>query len=597
LIRKWNISRIDTDAAIHAFLFSLKADHPFETRNVFRIIAELVRSRHFSVGRYLQWLIATGSTNGNQGSPDDWPSHLRLIAEIPLDNLLDPVLNLRNTLLHGIGFTVETEEDQLNAGEDYVASQIPGLFESWSPSEAPEEMDVSELTCSIRLSLGCLLRQQVASKVQSTDQAASKTTLNDGTINISTLTAADVYSIRELVEKLGDFSILADILGMVVNSCELSILAAVADTLHYHYKTFVAIGAFKSLFQRLASRYALLRTERPPERELFLSLADLSRTAKADPQMLHLLRYDLGRCEPKNSLAACSPASDNMTDILQTTKMDTDDEINHILSSGTNMDEQIIARVFMKITSQLEEHVKKDQTRSNTFATWFYRLRSFDEKTFERLMNEYLMNLLTTHQGRILLATLPTLIAAGCTTLVGFAELSKLCIMSVNPVEGNSAAKMSLVALNALLPNEELNWFCQIPVGLSDRSHSSYLTLRQDAYRYRLCQQKFCADRPEEMLEHICRTIESCSSHVSTDLQAHFTSLLSSDRLLGVLRQLAVHEFHAFAVAFQFRSDAGSDHATSAVKTLLNSLLDPENSLGTFILQTIARKHANSLRL
>jgi mediator of RNA polymerase II transcription subunit 12 len=32
-----------------------------DARKVFKIISELVRSRTFAAGRYMQWLIATGS--------------------------------------------------------------------------------------------------------------------------------------------------------------------------------------------------------------------------------------------------------------------------------------------------------------------------------------------------------------------------------------------------------------------------------------------------------------------------------------------------------------------------------------------------------
>ena len=282
---------------------------------------------------------------------------------------------------------------------------------------------------------------------------------------VSTITSSEFYMIRELMEQLGDYTILADILGVVTSSSDYAVLSGAADTLNYHVKTFAAIGAFKPLFQRLVGRYTTLRIQRPPERERSLALADLARTAGADTQLMQLLAFDLTRCEQKASVAACSPASDNMTDILQSTKMDTDDEIERILASGTSMDEQIMSRVFNKITTRLEVRLSKGlAAQARNFGSWFYRLRNFDDKAFERLVNQWMSKLLFSHAEKVLLTALPTLTAAGCITLSGFMDVSNRCISSLEGKDGVSAARVSLDALNAILPNDELNRFCQIQV-------------------------------------------------------------------------------------------------------------------------------------
>jgi len=61
LLRKWNRMGMDTDGAILALLPRIHLSRNVEQQNVYRIITELVSSKHFSVGRYLQWLIASGS--------------------------------------------------------------------------------------------------------------------------------------------------------------------------------------------------------------------------------------------------------------------------------------------------------------------------------------------------------------------------------------------------------------------------------------------------------------------------------------------------------------------------------------------------------
>lgn len=61
LLRKWSHLGADIYDGILAYLPLLAFDPSKDSRLAFRVIAELVRSKTFSPGRYLQWLIATGS--------------------------------------------------------------------------------------------------------------------------------------------------------------------------------------------------------------------------------------------------------------------------------------------------------------------------------------------------------------------------------------------------------------------------------------------------------------------------------------------------------------------------------------------------------
>lgn len=564
LIRKLNTAGFDTDGGILSFLFSMQPNKGFEPRNVFRIVAELIRSKHFSVGRYLQWLIATGSTSRDHGLSQHWACHLRLIAELPLTGLPDHVINLRHTLLQSMGFPIESEQQTLASAQDFIMQQVPNIFESTPPVGRLIQIHISDLSTTIRLRLGCWIRQQVASKVEAVESPPTKGQPFEGPANVSTIEPLDFYTVRQLMEQLGDFSILADILGVVASSSDYVVLAAVSDTLHYHVRTFAAISAFRPLFQSLARRYANLRRERPPERELLLSLTDLARTAKAEPQLMQLLAYDLNRCEQKNLVAACSPASDNMSEIQQITSVDTDEDIERILASGTSMDEQIMIRVFNKITARLEEQLNKENALKSAFVMWFYRLEAFDSGTFERLMNQWLTALLKSHQSKSILAALPTLISSGCITLENFYRLSEKCIHSLEAKDGISAAKVSLDLLHSILPNDELNRFCQI----------------QDAYRYRLEQQKLCAELPTFVLLGLRQAVRLCLSHSSADIETHLSSLLSSSHLLALMRQYTVLEVDKVESLLFIDRDSRSEKLASSTEQLFYSLLDPANLQG-----------------
>lgn len=62
LLRKWKMSGVDIDSYILSFLAGTKLTLTLNMENIYHIISELVRSQTFSVGRYLQWLMARGVT-------------------------------------------------------------------------------------------------------------------------------------------------------------------------------------------------------------------------------------------------------------------------------------------------------------------------------------------------------------------------------------------------------------------------------------------------------------------------------------------------------------------------------------------------------
>jgi mediator of RNA polymerase II transcription subunit 12 len=66
LLRRWSHLGVDIDDGILHHLHTTKPNGDSDMRNTFRVIAELVRSKTFSVGRYLQWLIATGSASAEK---------------------------------------------------------------------------------------------------------------------------------------------------------------------------------------------------------------------------------------------------------------------------------------------------------------------------------------------------------------------------------------------------------------------------------------------------------------------------------------------------------------------------------------------------
>ena len=60
LLRSWNGMKVDVETHVLHFLAVEANAADSDNASLYRIIAELIRSRHFSVGRYLNWIIANG---------------------------------------------------------------------------------------------------------------------------------------------------------------------------------------------------------------------------------------------------------------------------------------------------------------------------------------------------------------------------------------------------------------------------------------------------------------------------------------------------------------------------------------------------------
>lgn len=65
LLRKLKLAGVDIDSHILAFLSRGQNKQKLNMDQIYHVVSELVRSQTFSVGRYLQWLMARGVT----GSP------------------------------------------------------------------------------------------------------------------------------------------------------------------------------------------------------------------------------------------------------------------------------------------------------------------------------------------------------------------------------------------------------------------------------------------------------------------------------------------------------------------------------------------------
>jgi mediator of RNA polymerase II transcription subunit 12 len=377
------------------------------------------------------------------------------------------------------------------------------------------------------------------------------------TAAVSSMLPCEYHTIRSYLEQCDDLAILADVVGITASSLDMAVLASVADTLHHHMKAFRAIGAFDPLLGRVVMRYAAIRTVRFPERDLLLGLQSLARTAQPDGQLLQLIAYDLNRLEQKNAMVACSPASDNMGEVMQHTGTYSDDEIERILSSGTSMDQQMMARVLRKIVCNLEEHVSKGYRHFENYPPWFWRLRSFDEATFDVVLYEWLESCLVTSHLHALRTAVPSLVASSCMDLSILLDI--LCD-SITTTKRAQIVEPATVAIEALL--------IILPSALPVTSCSS-----QDAYRYRMEQHKLCFDSNTRVVSCIGEVVQLVSAGSSVCIPQAVLSLLSSEPVVSIVKQHIVSAPDCLSRMMAEHAQQGA--SGECFQRLLHNLLDP----------------------
>lgn len=558
LLRKWKSRGADIDSAVLAILSDEQKLKGIKHRDFFRLVAELVRSKHFSVGRYLQWLIASGSLSAGGDITKSDACNVRLIAEIPLQGLPEHVLNLRQTLLQTTLQNGAYEAVVLMDDHSAIIKQLWSIFGPDTGMEISFDIPFAELSTSAKLEISRWLRQELFAR------------LDPNIEDDYTLTTTRFYAIRDVMEQLEDFAILADILGIAMESNDMMVFAAIADTLNHHHRTFAAIGALQPLFNHLVEQYGKFRLDRPLERSFVLALADLCCRLQAEPNLVLQLTSDLTRLEQRSAVAACSPASDNMAD-FHGGRMDFDEEIDRILASGTSMDENMVARVFAKVVTRIEEQIGKEDGRNSKFGQWLQRLKAFDDKTFDRHMSDTISSLMLSN-GQSLLHILPCAVGSGSLSLENFISFSETTIGFLRKTNVSAAANASLHVLDAILPMEELQGF----------------GLVQEIYRYRIEQEKLCQSSEGPALQLLRQAIELCSDSKDSKQPIQLEALLRNQRLLKVLRFHASRNAQDFCVAMGISPPSENvaaamtldEKRSTLIKTMFDALMDPSSSLG-----------------
>ncbi|KAM3421216.1 hypothetical protein BST61_g1624 [Cercospora zeina] len=450
---------LDTDSAILGYL-QIPQAASIVAADVHRVLAELVRDNSFSCGRYLQWLITSGNLSGS-ASPN---LATGLLIALPADAVPAHLKNTRNSLLHRIS-GVRDESAMVSAvlhvlmDDNGTASRVHAMLQTEN--------------------LGAVAKQQLSEALI----AQAEYLLKEGLLNHSWFCFA-----RDVFEIILDMQALRLLLQMAMTSGDVGILASISDTIDFHRKSFAAMGHLTQMVDKLLEQYRILRSQQSLDRPLIISLMTLTRPwadkmhVLQSQHILAALPNDLLVCEQQTSMAACSPASDSLVS-MQAGGLDSDQEIDAVFASGNTMDEQLMQRVFARISQRAGKLESEREHAPSRVCAWLAQLRAVDITTFDVLAKCHAQACLrSSGDAAAPLTLISALVASGCMemeTVVSLAQGMK--------TPASACAVLRLLTTTA-----------SICIGLDEH----------EAYRFRVIQQRVRQTSADTLLTLLITAME-----------------------------------------------------------------------------------------
>ena len=280
--------------------------------------------------------------------------------------------------------------------------------------------DLSGLNGAVKFSISRWIRDRVSAECRGTNVARSETA--DNNFLKTRITLADFYVLRNVLETLEDFPILADVLVLLSASDKKPLLEAIAETINHHVEMFQAIGAAEDLFLRLLSKTKDTYARIQSDRSILLSLIDIGENFPNRVGTVQRLRHEVSLCDPKAAIAACSPISDTMTDALQSSNLDFLEEMETMLSGGISLDKQNFSQIFTTISKRLRMAWVDDAPTVWSFIELLTHLRTFDVEGFDRLMFNWLQELVWLSARPPLIKIIHPLVCTRCLNMQTFIQ-------------------------------------------------------------------------------------------------------------------------------------------------------------------------------
>ncbi|KAF3214584.1 RNA polymerase II mediator complex subunit [Orbilia oligospora] len=549
LLRKFSRLGIQIQPPIHDFLLATGGGRRCK-KHVYLLISELVRSKHFTAGKYMSWLISRGALMRHGSIDEEQPCYIRLLAEIPVNHQHTPSAqrNLRSNLLLQKGFFVNAEAASLAKAKEIVMDRIPGIFvtgngklpmvvKSESAFTFEEIKFLHGLTRNVMSELGFWVCAAVRKR-----QAQSTAPDNRGVNSLgwrpsvselpSTISPGEFLLVRKVLEELEDFGVLAEVIKLVSNSENPEILSAAADTLSSNVDVYFAIGIVGDILKALFDRYKALQVKRtmehrPVEHYLTTSLFNFAQYQGCDGDIRQSLESDLllGKTQ------AMLPHSLGDT-LAEFGEGELDEGVEGLLSGTIPVQAAAVTKAFKVLVERVENGFRgTDMAVYKRFPRLLASLRQLDSTTFDPLMENWMIDTIKNTSRPNLAVAFSNMLVAGCFELNNVIRITSEIVGQAGEDSGSiEAADVTELAFQTLA------------LLLDDEDAKLDLT-EQEMYSLRLERKRFRATNGKLFVGIFRKAIKLCVAAADPNLDSRLEYSMNNDIVLDLLRNLAFSDF------------------------------------------------------
>jgi mediator of RNA polymerase II transcription subunit 12, fungi type len=412
LLAAWNDAGIDVTGAILDLLDTDPLEEHGRKALLFHLVSELTRSEHFSIPRYVQWLIARGGITDPTDVDENGRAGTRLLVELPVHAMSESLRGFRANMLRRARYRVDLETQDIDMAIRQTKYTLGFPLDLDDPILARKPLSPAKLAKHIRQS-NRMLKAEIGAWLK-TNFAALDVDTKEGK-EIFDPPQARFLAVRAILEAAEDYTMLAEILKVVTGVSNFEVLGSCADTVNFHISTCSAIGVARGIFDTLLGRLRpAAEVDRVGARPLLASLASLAPRLPGLEDLASQLHKELVRNDRSTAVDACSPVSDNMAVRLQETEGELREDIEKLLSSGTSLDKHTMERLFGTVVSGLQGSWSKPDDTQRAYSALLTRLRLFDPQHFDMIMTKWLARVRVSTDRPSILQIFPVMVCLDC---------------------------------------------------------------------------------------------------------------------------------------------------------------------------------------
>lgn len=496
-----------------------------------KIIVELVSTKHFNYGKYLQWLISTGSAWQNNAH------YSTLLSCVPLHAMTAQSSSLRSAIFSRLSIPHESEKNLISLFSEVTSFSVGAKTFQISEADAVS-------TSIRRLQMGSrdTICQWIVDHIQ---RSVTHSLAGNQAIDIS---CASYATIRSILEDAAAYESLSTLLRVLLPATSPTLFPELAATIQNNVSVFACMGVLTSLSSLLLQSYIRARQAHTLDQMTIKSVITICRLQPVLNSRIHKLEDDLSTIEQQHAAAVCSPASDSMMTV-HNGQITSDEDIDRILGSGNTMEEQMLARLFSAIVERTVKWTVNGSTSLASPTRWFHVLRTFDNNTFDRHMNNLMAKLVANPGTDQVRAILISLIASGCLKLD---EVLSALEKRLDTLEASSAPQLPRFAIGSI----------QSLLPLNDLDHQMR---NLEIYRFRMAQQDVCKSRRKTILRFYWHALS---------LPAEATSILFSQPSLQWLSTCCLAENETFEAFLHLGQGYDPGHRDQQLTKLINALCE-----------------------